>query len=161
TPSQGITPTQTPTGTFDPTETPVPSVTPPTLTPTPTASTPVPLGVTIAMPSHDFTEGDTCWLRITIHNPDLPLHEIPLFVILSAAGNYWCAPGWKSFPDQGLDYYILDTVETGNTPMDIISPFIWPGNTGSASGLAFYTALTDPEITRILGTYDVWEFAFR
>lgn len=43
----------------------------------------------------------------------------------------------------------------------VISNFAKSGGAGSADGLYFHAAMTDLEITRILGATSSWEFGYR
>jgi hypothetical protein len=116
-------------------------------------------GVELRMPQVLFRPGDECWLRATVCNASpQTLAGIPLFVILDLYGGYWCYPGWQPL-DQGLDYS-LRTFPAGTTGIEVIAPFPWPSGSGAASGIRFYSALTDPGITYVVGTIGVWEFAW-
>ena len=39
--------------------------------------------------------------------------------------------------------------------------FTWPPNTGSARGIRFYAALTDPAIHILIGQWDMAEFGWK
>ncbi len=138
--------------------TPTPSTTPtqtPTLTPTPT-TTPLVTGVTIAMPSHLFHPGDPCFCTVTVTNADPePLIDHPLFVILDAYGTYFFAPSFTQTPENYPGPWLA-----GATTVDVIQSFLWPDTGTSASGLVFYAALTDPEVTKIVGEWDSFEFGW-
>ncbi|MBN1356080.1 S8 family serine peptidase [bacterium] len=163
-----VPPTETP---VPPTETPVPPTetpVPPTETPVPPTETPVPptetpicdyLGVRLEMPEHVFRAGDSCWLKAKVCYPDQPLDNIPLFVILDVYGFYWLWPSWIPL-DAGIDFYTL-TGPAGYYELTVIEPFDWPAGVGSADGLYFHGAITDPQITMIYGELDSWEFAYR
>jgi len=42
----------------------------------------------------------------------------------------------------------------------VIPWFQWPEGTGSAAGLKFYGAMTNQDVSAILGIMDVWEFGW-
>ncbi|MBN1355366.1 S8 family serine peptidase [bacterium] len=162
-------PTNTP---IPPTDTPVPpSNTPnPTDTPAPPTGTPVPptvtvpptatpecdiLGVTLWMPSEYFTPGDPCACRVFVCNPDPDGYaNMPLFVILDVYGLYFFAPSFSDF-----DYYSLALVP-GEMEIEVLPEFTWPEGAGSASGILWYGAMTDPGITQLFGEMDTWEFGW-
>jgi hypothetical protein len=48
----------------------------------------------------------------------------------------------------------------GTTRVEVIPEFIWPGNAGIYSGAMFYAGLTDPEVTTLLGDFDVVSFGW-
>lgn len=166
-------PADEPTATAVPTDTPLPP-TPtvptgvPTNTPLPTTNTPtgtaVPptgtpecdlLGVTIFMPSDDYGPGDECYCDLSICNPGSSTYaDIPVFVILDVYGLYFFAPSFSDF-----DYYIRDIVP-GISVISVLPSFQWPYGAGSASGIVWYAALTDPDITQLFGELDVFTFGW-
>jgi hypothetical protein len=149
TPTPSPTPTRTP-GPGSPTATPAASPTPQG---TPTCEQ---LGVELWMPAHHFTPGSPCMLQATICNTaPTPLREHPFFVLLSAYGVYYFGPSFGT----SLDYWLED-IPTGLTEKEIIPPFIWPEGAGAGSGLAFYAAITNPEITEVIGEFGFWSFSF-
>lgn len=174
-PSSFSTPTPIPTSTpsprptvtpCDPTFTPINTNTPhptqppgsPTWTPTPTI-TPTPLtglSVTLEMPNTYFSPGDICWLKAYLENEVEVLTDIPLFVILDVYSNYWFWDSWT----QQIDFVVID-VSLGRTEKTIIDTFTWPDTGGqSMTGLVFWGALTNPEMTEILGEHDRIEFGY-
>ncbi|HPQ41800.1 MAG TPA: S8 family serine peptidase, partial [bacterium] len=150
--ASGSPPTPTPTPDPPATRTPVPSGTP-TFTPTPVCDS---TGVFIEMPDHHFTPGETCFMNLRFCNiSDTPAQNTPVFVILDAYGLLYFAPGWTST----FDHYTL-TIAPGTARLPVLPEFTWPAGTGSASGLTFYAAMTDPAYRHILGEYSAWEFAW-
>ncbi|GEM_PF-3559762 len=149
------TPTRTPTFTMTPTPahtgTPSPA---PTHTPPPSPRTPTPppsptTGVSITMPSVQYHPGETCWCRATVRNASAhALSGYPLFVVLDVIGVYYFAPSFSDF-DHYLDGY--PTFAPGNTDVTVIPEFVWPEGAGSAEGIEWCAALTDPEITTVIG----------
>jgi len=165
-----IPPTPTPTtGPGTPTNTPhppspTPTPLPPTFTPTPgppdpTASPTIPcdnLGVEIRYPATYFRPDDEFYLNLEICNNLMHIMtDIPIFVILEVQGNFWFAPGWT----QTVDYYQED-LPVALTEKLIINPFLWPENAGSFNGAVFWSAITNPALTNILGDIGVWEFSW-
>ncbi len=114
------------------------------------------LGVTLQMPSDTFREGEICGCTVLVSNPlSQTFTAIPLFVILDVYGSFYFWPGFTLF-----DYEILDSVPEGETIVDILPPFIWPEVGNSVSGIRWISAMTDPEITELLGVHDVWVFGW-
>ena len=141
--------TPTPTPTYTPTEV------PPTVTPTP-----CPLGVQLEMPSHYYEPGDICWLKAYICNPGPDTPYVNFFVVLDiGTGDYWFYPGWVHYPPD-IDFEPIPELAIGSTEKEIIPEFNWPYNVGSYSGIRFIGAITDQNITRILGEYSTWEFGY-
>lgn len=132
---------------------------PPPETPTP-EMTPVPSdctepGVTIEMPAKLYHEGDVCWCDVMICNPDQNAYEdIPLFVVLDVYGAFYFAPGWSPFD------YILTTVQPGLSRREVIPPFYWPSGAGNVETAVCYSAMTNPQMTELLGRMDTWIFSW-
>ena len=145
---------------------PDPTPTAPTPTPTsiPTASvTPTPtvtpacmaLGTALQMPLHYYIPGETCNLHAEICNPDgSAILDIPFFIILEVMGEFVIGPDFAT-----QQPWIL-TISTGLTDLEIIPDFIWPSSTGSLENCMFYGAMTDPDITHLLGEMGMWQFGF-
>jgi formylglycine-generating enzyme required for sulfatase activity len=147
TPTQ--TPTITPTGTSTCTPTKTPTVTP---TATPRCST---LGVRLWMPSHHYSPGDPCACKVFVCNPGPGSYfDVPLFVILDVYGLYFFAPSFGDF-----DYFPVDLIP-GYKTIEALPEFPWPESAGDASGILWYAAMTDPEITQLFGEMDTWEFGW-
>lgn len=140
-------PSPTPTATSEPSSTPAQ-----TPEPTPPCSA---TGVTLSMPAESFRPGDICWCSVTVCNAEgIALNGYPLFCILDVYGVLFFWPGFG-----GFNYY-AGVFEPGRTDIDILKPFIWP-DTGQSSGSAtWYAALTDPEITQIVGSMDILAFSW-
>ena len=153
TPQPTSTPSSTPTS--EPTE--VPTFTPePTDTPTPTPESECnTLGVTIEMPDNYFQEGDPFFCRVHLCNPS---NETPIdsrvFVILDVMNTYFFAPDFTSFD------YFEDSVPQGKSVITVIDSISWPGNSGSILDIHWYAAITNPEITKVLGEMDTCTFGW-
>ncbi len=126
----------------------------PTVTPTPTCPE---SGVALVMPSHEFHAGDECRLTAMICNRDPALWESHVFFcILAYAGAYWYGPDWTA----EVTWEIIASIPPGLTERVVIEPFVWPADTGSASGLLFLSAITDPAMSEIIGSVGEWEFGW-
>ncbi|MBN1550865.1 hypothetical protein JW979_05335 [bacterium] len=122
-----------------------------------TTTIPVELGVSLEMPSHDYSPGDACWLDAILKNPDQDLPDTLLFVILDVYGNYYFWPEWTMMPDLSWQNR---TIHTGTETISILPQFTWPENTGSAEGIAFHAAFTDANLTQLIGHMDSWIFGW-
>ncbi len=141
-----------------------PTPAPPTYTPVENTATPAPptatptsgcteLGVTINMPAESFAPGDTFYCDITVCNPGPDTYsDIPLFMILDVYGVYYFAPSFTT----DLDYYPFVTLEPGEQKVQVLEPFEWP-QAGEGAAI-WYSAMTNPEITELLGIMDQKNF---
>jgi hypothetical protein len=112
--------------------------------------------VDLEMPSHFYRPGDVCWLDAHVCNPTQSVYVgAPIFVILDVYGTYYFAPSFSL----GIDYYVRN-VPPGTMTIEVLQPFTWPGGGGSASGIVFWGAQTDPDFTRIIGQLSRWEFGW-
>ncbi|MGB4099494.1 MAG: hypothetical protein WBM02_08820 [bacterium] len=121
----------------------------PACTPTPS----YPLGVRLHMP--DIVHpGDEFSIIGNLDNPDAPLTKVPTFFILEVYGKFWFWPSWVYFdyPKHAEIDYVSFDVPTGTTSITVIQPFNWP-DTGQdvVTGLGFYGAMLNPEMSDILG----------
>jgi hypothetical protein len=137
-------PTWTPEG--SPSPTPTPEATPsPEPTATPSCSE---LGVELLLPASHFRPGDLFQLQARICNPEeITYWRIPFFVVLDLFGELYFAPSWGS----ALDHYTI-TLFPGPLTMQVIPTFVWPAGVPDAEGVYFHGALTDAEMTTILGS---------
>jgi hypothetical protein len=161
-------PTRTPTPFSSPTSGATSTPTHPNAaTPTPTHPVPTPsatytpnpdcadLGVQLFMPSNYFSAGAEFYLIAAVCSPGIVRKEIPLFIILDAGGLFFFYPTWtEAVAFQRVDF------QRGPTVVSILPSFIWPEIEGSASGLKFYGAITDANITVLLGAFDMLEFGY-
>lgn len=114
------------------------------------------------MPLSHYRPGDICYLNAEICNPGSESGGMyPLFVILDVFGEYWFWPSWVHHepPDFQIDYREIE-LKPGLQLLGIIPPFPWPSGAGSLSGIVFWGALTNREITDILGVYDRIEWSY-
>ncbi len=115
-------------------------------------------GTRITMPSTMFHPGDTCWCRAYAYNPGLKASgtNIPMFVILDVYGELFFAPEFSSF-----SHYTIDDLQDAESQMiEVLPEFAWPQNAGVVSGIIWYAAMTNPEITGLLGNWDFMEFGW-
>ncbi|MBN1879649.1 right-handed parallel beta-helix repeat-containing protein [bacterium] len=140
-------PTSTPTtAPGDPTNTPLPP------TPTPECET---LGCTVMMPTDNFHPGDPCFCDVTICNPGAETYpDVPVFVILDVYGSYFFAPSFSEF-----DFY-LRTIVPGAETIAVLPSFTWPEGAGSASGMMWYAAMTNAEVTDLFGSFGSFQFGW-
>jgi hypothetical protein len=153
TPTPTRTPTPTPTRrpTFTATQTPYP-----TFTPTPNCST---TGVYIDMPSDYFHTGDLCYCYVYVCNGEgRTLKNYPLFVILDVYGTLFFAPSFNTTFDNYLE--LNPVFLPGITRVDVIPEFYWPAGVGSAAHIYWYAGLTNPEMTTLVGDYDIFMFGW-
>lgn len=139
------------------TPTPAPTITP-IASPTSTPENPCDkLKVSIHMPATFFSPGDPCSCMAVICNPGPETYmDIPLFVILDVFGTYLFWPEFSSFDDT-----ILETVPEGPLIVQIIPEFEWPEGAGTVlDGVQWLAAMTDSEMTSLLGSAGTWHFGW-
>lgn len=109
----------------------------------------------ITMPAHAFIPGDTVSCSVSVWNADTSImKEYPLFVILDVLGSYYCAPSYTEF-----DHFVW-TFNPGLTDLTILPEFTWPDGVGSASGIIWYAALVNPEMTELVSEIGVFDFGW-
>ncbi len=154
-------PTSTPTPTYTPTQ--VPPTHTPTMVPTPqpTATPICETGVYLFIPSDYFRPGDIFWLNALICNSDsTPYQDINFFVILDIGiGEYWFYPDWVHYPPD-ISYVTIDLDSGERRYVEIIPEFVWPSGVGSYDNVIFWGAITDPQITHVIGHLDYVKFAY-
>ena len=155
-PTQTPFPTQTPLSTY----TPYPTVTrspAPTATATPGSCTET--GVFIDMPSDMFQPGDLFYCKLQVCNAEnSSLDGYPVFVLLEVLGSYFFAPSFNTVYDNYLvDYPFL---EPGLNVIEVIPNFYWPEGAGDGNNVRFLAAITDAEVTKIIGKWDTREFGW-
>jgi hypothetical protein len=103
-----------------------------------------------------FSPGNEFYMNVSICNPgQSTLDMTPVFAVLDVYGELFFAPGFSSF-----DHYNRYIVP-GQTTIPVIPVFDWPSGAGSASGIRWYAAMTDPEYTALIGVMDVFEFGWQ
>lgn len=107
------------------------------------------------MPSALFAEGDVCYCHVQVCNPGSEsLGTLPVFVILDVYGSYFFAPGFTSF-----DHYSYEIIP-GQQTIEVLPPFEWPADTGSASDIRWYAGITDAGVTTLVGNYGLFTFGW-
>ncbi|MBN1551125.1 CRTAC1 family protein [bacterium] len=117
------------------------------------------IGVRLQMPDSVFSPGELCWLDAFLYGDNTSQSNIPLFIILEIAGQFWFWDNWSQEIDAGLI-----TLHPGETIMRILPEFRWP-DTGQSTyaGIVFWGAMLNAEGTDILGGMDgldTFEFGF-
>ena len=108
------------------------------------------------MPAQYFVPEDPCACHVTICNPGPDaLSRVPLFVVLEVFGSYYFAPTFSS-----MDYYYYVRLEPGPHEVIVLDTFSWPGGVGTAWGITWCAAITDPEMSEIIGRMDTWSFGW-
>lgn len=114
------------------------------------------MGCTIEMPYEEYTAGMPCFCHVHVCNTDAVTHtDVPVFVILDVYGMMFFAPSFGAF-----DYY-LDPIPPGMSTVEVLPSFQWPSGAGEAHGINFYAAMTNPEMTALLGDMDVCTFGWK
>ena len=127
-------------------------------TPTPTAG-PSGIEVVLEMPGHMFRSGDNCYCDVMVKNPGPgALEGHPLFVILVVYDYLFWGPRFTEDYENYLPLY--SSFKEGDTTVEVLPGFTWPPVATGAEGIYFIAALTDPGITTIVGTADIWEFGW-
>ena len=147
----------------DGTPTPGPSATSAAeFTPTPTPPSPAGLTLSLALSQNLFMAGDAFWLDAMIDNPQEPLTQVPLVVLLEIHGAFFCWPSWSALEVSGEGFdYSLRNIPRGTHRFEIIQPFFWPETGGWGIGLLFYGVLLDPQFSNLLCDIDVEMWSYR
>lgn len=108
------------------------------------------------MPSDYFIPGDTFALAVELcyRGDDVP-ETLPLFVVLNVYGEVYFAPDFT----RTVSYY-EQSIVPGLTIVEIIPAFPWPEGAGSAVGVTWFAALTDPGMTGLVGEMDMATFGW-
>ncbi|MBN2054715.1 right-handed parallel beta-helix repeat-containing protein [bacterium] len=115
----------------------------------------IPAAVTLWMPATYFEPGNDCSCLATVSNfTGAAITGHPLFVILDVFGVYYFAPGFSGFEHYSMNF------PAGETSVTVLGTFTWPEGAGSANGLTWYGALTNPEVTALYGMMGTWTFGF-
>lgn len=112
----------------------------------------------VSMPAHIFHPGDACSCTAVVCNATgSTLFGYPLFVILDVYGSYFFAPSFGPYDNYMQQY---PEFAAGETMVEVLPAFEWPAGVGSAGGLMWYGALTDPVVTNLFGKLGTWEFGW-
>ncbi len=131
------------------------------LSPTPTPGA-HPFGVRIEMPV-EAHPGELFQVTGFLDNPGAPVMNLPVFFVLDVYGRYYFWDSWTCFhpPEYDEFDYKTMTIPTGTTTITVIEPFLWP-DTGeeSMSGLFFYGAMLNQELSEISGEMAIVEWRY-
>ena len=109
----------------------------------------------IRMPAHRIYPGDTVSCSVGVWNTkDNSPDDTKLFVVLELLGNYYFAPSFTSFDNYSQHFPI------GLTKLLIIPEFIWPPGIEKQSGLTWYAALTNPQMTELWSNIAQFDFGW-
>ena len=111
--------------------------------------------VYVRMPSHSFFPADKVSCTVSIWNVgNATPEETKLIVILDVFDRLYYAPSFSSFD------YFEQSFQNGLTELTVISEFTWPSGVGSASGVVWYAALVNPEMTELVSEIGVFDFGW-
>ncbi|MBN2053472.1 hypothetical protein JW905_01035 [bacterium] len=134
----------------------VADVLPPSPTPAVFTPTPAPPSTTLELTLNQFyyRSGERFLLQLTTINSRPVIRD--LYIVLDVFGHYWFWPDWVDFPD--IDYQ-RRTIAAG-TGSETILDFNWPANAGEASGIFFWTILTEPGTYTFASNIDSVAFSY-
>jgi DNA-binding beta-propeller fold protein YncE len=114
----------------------------------------VEVSVELKLPRRHFAPGDRFSLAAVVE-AEAPVRA-SLVVILQVGEQLWFWPSWREDP---VDWRTFD-LPAGRTEIGLIEPFDWPELEGSRGDLAFWGAVLDTSLTRLLGDYAhvVWGY---
>ncbi|HPQ41217.1 MAG TPA: hypothetical protein PLV45_12665 [bacterium] len=152
TPRPTLTPTMTLPPTPSPAQTPSPTV---THTPLPTWTPPPAIAVDVWMPTDYYRTNLLCSCTVDVFNTtNESLQGLRLFAVLDVQDQLFFAPDFE-----GVSWYELD-IDPGRTTVTVLPVFRWPENAASAENVHWYAALTDPEVTHVIGEMDTFTFGW-
>lgn len=106
-----------------------------------------------------FGPDDICSCKVLVCNAEgYAIEGHPLFVILDVYGMYFFGPSFS----QEFDNYLAShpVFYPGLAEVEVIPAVHWPSGVGSATGIRWLGALTDPQISQLFGKMDVCEFGW-
>ncbi len=121
------------------------------------SSAPATCTVEVKMPSTFYHAGDNCYCDVSVATGQT-VSGNPLVVILDVYGSYYFAPSWVNSM-YGYDYYSQTFNPPGGT-VSVIPAFSWPEGTGSASGIKFYAAITNPSLSQLYSNLSTFTFGW-
>ncbi|MBN1296556.1 alpha-galactosidase [bacterium] len=109
----------------------------------------------IELTSQYFSPGDIFHCRAHVVNAAAyPIEDVGLVVILDVFGALFWAPSFSSFDSYSGPF------APGETMLDIVPAFIWPGGAGQAEDIRWYAAITDAAMTQVYGSIDIESFGW-
>ena len=111
--------------------------------------------VLISIPDHYFYPGREFYCKVDVYAYSGSVYShLPLFVILEVGGMFFCAPSFSAF-----DYYLIE-IPPVSQRITVLDTFRWPENAGFGSGIIWYSAITDPEMIRVISNIDFWNMGW-
>ncbi len=123
---------------------------------------PTDLGVKLQMPRESYYPDDPFWLNAYAYNYSGTVYDdVMMFVLLDIGTgmDYWSWPSWSRYPPD-IDYYPTNLPVFSTVEYEIIAPFTWPSGVGTAEDFRFWAAVTNPEMTDVIGDIDFVEFSY-
>ena len=111
--------------------------------------------VSIRMPDRMLLPGETFRIELILDNHGPETHAgLPLFAVLDIFGALYYAPDWTETvawmeADLGIGQNVIDLFQ-----------FTWPSGLGTMSGLRLYAALVTPDLSELVGDWDVVMFGW-
>jgi len=115
------------------------------------------LGVDLLLP-HYISPGGSFYVSAVLTNPGAIEQNLPFFCLLGVFGEYYFYPTWVKYPPD-IAYELID-VPHGVTVKEVLPPFSWPDVDGELSGLYFYGAFLNREMSEIYGDLDAEEWGY-
>jgi len=133
-----------------------------TATPEPSATPALSLGVRLHLPT-EAHPGEVFFVDGYLDNPDSALVRVPVFFVLEVIGEFWFWPHWIYYDPTAsaeIDWLAMN-VPQGTTHVTVIGAFTWP-DTGqeTVSGLRFYGAMLNQDLTGFLGQLAVADWSY-
>ena len=102
-----------------------------------------------------YTDVDDCYCKVHLCNPTATIYgDMSLFVVLDVAGIYFFAPSFSEY-----DFYLMN-LNSGETVISVVEPFIWPASSGITSDASFIAAMSAPDEDTSSGKMDIWPFGW-
>ncbi|MCD4653938.1 VCBS repeat-containing protein, partial [bacterium] len=116
-------------------------------------------GVTLSLPRESFSPGEVFSLDATIcNNSDDMLYGTHIFVLMDIYGEFWCGPSWISL-EEGVDAYTYSIPQEG-WQFYVFPGFVWPEIQGHATGLKFWGAIVNNQMTDVIGEISQVQFSW-
>lgn len=114
--------------------------------------------MTLHLNGTDFGAGDTFHLYFELGNPGSEQMVSDVYLLLGVYGYFWCWPSWCDLQSD-IDSKQM-TVDPGSIVSEDVLNFVWPTETGSASGLYFYGAAFQAGSFDLIGDVQIIEWAY-
>ncbi len=111
--------------------------------------------VSIRMPDRMLLPGERFQIDLILDNHGPETYAgLPLFALLDVFGTFYFAPDWTE-----AAAWIQVDVGIGQSAIDLFD-FTWPSGLGTMSGLRLYAALVTPDLSGLVGDWDVVMFGW-